>query len=397
MNNKEVKDLLIINLVCIIVVLTISVLLSNFIYNKYKEEIITNNSYIVGNLISKHPELENDIISSIVLNENYDLGYKTLEKYGLTNLDTFDYDTSIKNVILKTNLTIVIVGLISLFIVNMLFIKKCYKKINKIDKYMTNILNDDYSLNINEYCEGDISNLKNNVYKVTTKLKEQSELLEKEKKYLEELLEDISHQIKTPLTGMYMINDILENENEEKVKKDFLLRNKKQIERIEWLISSLLKLSRLDSGTIKLKPEKIKISSLISKSIEPIKALIELKKVDVKLNIRNTDVVVDVNWTSEALLNIIKNALEHTKDEILIESTTNPIYTEIRIIDNGNGISKEDLPHVFERFYKGNHNKDSIGIGLNMSKKIIEMQNGTLEVEVTDKTIFIIKLLKKSL
>lgn len=397
MNNKEVKDLLILNLLCIIVFIIIAFVSGNFLYKEYKQEQIENNSYIVGNLISKYPELESEIISSIVLNENHDIGYETLEKYGLTNLDTMSYNENIKNVIVKNNLTLVILGLISLFIINILFVRNCYKKINKIDKYMNNILNDDYSLNINEYCEGDISNLKNDVYKVTIKLKEQSEMLQKEKQYLEELLEDISHQIKTPLTSMYMINDILETEKDENIKKDFLTKNKNQIERIKWLISSLLKLSRLDSGTIKLKSEKIKVSSLISKAIEPIKVLIELKKINVKLNIKNTDVIVDVNWTSEALLNIIKNACEHTKDEIIIESTTNPIFTEIRITDNGKGIDKNDLPHIFERFYKGSHNKDSIGIGLNMSKKIIEMQNGTIEVEVTDKTTFIIKLFKNFL
>ena len=274
-----------------------------------------------------------------------------------------------------------------------------YQRIKKIDQYMNNILNDDYSLDIKEYCEGDISNLKNDVYKMTVKLKEQSELLLKDKKYLEETLEDISHQIKTPLTSMYMINDILGNEKNEKIRKEFLIKNKNQIERIEWLVISLLKMSRLDSGTVKLKKEKIKVKDLINKAIEPIKVSLDLKAIDLELNLSNDIVLVDVNWTKEAILNIIKNACEHTKDKIIITSKNNPLYTEIKITDNGKGIAKKDLKHIFERFYKGSDSKDSIGIGLNMSKKIINLENGIIEVETKENlgSTFIIKLYKNNL
>jgi len=390
MKSKEVKDLIIINLVWIIAFIIISFVCSDVLYKEYNKELITNNSNIVGNLINKYPELENDIIASLDSNENYEIGYNTLEKYGLTN------DVSkLKTSIVKTNLGLVITGLISLFVINNLFVRKCYNKTDKINEYMKKVLTGDYLINANEYCESDISNLKDSASKMAIMLKEQSDMLQKEKQYLSELLEDIAHQIKTPLSGMYMMNDILENDNEEQIKKDFIKRNKKQINRIEWLISSLLKLSQLDSGNVILKREKIKISSLISKSIEPLKDVIKTNNINVKLNIRNVDVEVDSKWTSEAILNIIKNACEHTKNEIIIESTTNPMYTEIKIIDNGNGVNKEDLPYIFERFYKGS-NKDSIGIGLNMSKKIFEMQHGTVDVEVTDKTAFIIKLYRSN-
>ncbi len=393
MNNKEIKDLLIINLICTILIIILSFFVSNNLYKMYERQHTEDLANMVDAIVSKYPDAESDIISRISIKRNPVKGYELLEKYGYTYIG----NTEMKTAITKSNLTTVIIGLVIMLIINVLFIKNCYRKINKIDKYMNKVLNGDYSLDIMEYCEGDISNLKNDIYKVTVKLKEQSEMLQQEKKYLEELLEDISHQIKTPLTSMSMINDILEEETKDKVKKDFLSKNKNQIERIKWLISSLLKLSRLDSGTIKLKQEKIKVSSLITKAIEPLQVMIELKKIKVNLNIRNVDVLVDVNWTSEAILNIVKNACEHTKDEIIIESTTNPIFTEIRISDNGKGISKEDLPHIFERFYKGSHNKDSIGIGLNMSKKIIEMQNGTIEVDTSNMTTFIIKLFRYNL
>lgn len=390
--NKEIKKLILVEILFLIITIILSFNITNTINNNYKKEIIVNNSYIVGGLISKYPELESDIISSIVLKENYELGNSTLEKYQLDNIASISYnDYSILNFI--------IVVYFVLLIINFIFISNMYKKIKKIDQYMNNILNDDYSINIKEYCEGDISNLKSDVHKMTVKLKEQSELLTKDKKYLEETLEDISHQIKTPLTSMYMINDILSNEKDDKVRKEFLNKNKNQIERIEWLVISLLKMSRLDSGIVKLKKEKIKVKDLVNKAIEPIKVALDLKSINLELDLSDDFVLVDINWTSEALLNIIKNACEHTKDKIVITSKTNPIYTEIKIIDNGKGISKKDLKHIFERFYKGSDNKDSIGIGLNMSKKIINLEQGIIEVETKENvgSTFIVKLYKNDL
>ena len=391
--NKEIKKLILVKLLFLVITIVACFMIGNIINNNYKKEIINNNSYIVGSLINKHPELEDDIISSIILKENYELGNSILEKYQLNDVTNINYSNNYLILIF-----VVIIYLV-LLTINFVFIYNMYQRIKKIDQYMNNILNDDYSLDIKEYCEGDISNLKNDVYKMTVKLKEQSELLLKDKKYLEETLEDISHQIKTPLTSMYMINDILGNEKNEKIRKEFLIKNKNQIERIEWLVISLLKMSRLDSGTVKLKKEKIKVKDLINKAIEPIKVSLDLKAIDLELNLSNDIVLVDVNWTKEAILNIIKNACEHTKDKIIITSKNNPLYTEIKITDNGKGIAKKDLKHIFERFYKGSDSKDSIGIGLNMSKKIINLENGIIEVETKENlgSTFIIKLYKNNL
>ena len=383
------KKYFIVNFIAILIIALFYFLISNVINNSYKQKIIDNESYLIGNLLNKYPNLKEDIISSYLIKDNYEIGNNLINEYNLI---------TIKN----NNIIILIYCLISallLFIINFIYIKSIYKKIAKIDKYMNNILNDDYSINIKDYCEGDISNLKNDIYKMTIKLKEQSELLIKEKKYLEETLQDISHQIKTPLTSMYMINDILTNEKDENIKKEFLIKNKNQIERIEWLVTSLLKLSRLESGTVKLKKEKINLKELVDKSIEPINVLLELRNIKLTKNIIDVNLVVDINWTVEALLNVIKNACEHTVDKIEIVGSTNPLYTEIKIIDNGIGISKKDIKHIFERFYKGNHNKESIGIGLNMSKKIINLQNGLIEVESKEGvgSTFIIKLYKNNL
>ena len=168
------KKYFIVNFIAILIIALFYFLISNVINNSYKQKIIDNESYLIGNLLNKYPNLKEDIISSYLIKDNYEIGNNLINEYNLI---------TIKN----NNIIILIYCLIStllLFIINFIYIKSIYKKIAKIDKYMNNILNDDYSINIKDYCEGDISNLKNDIYKMTIKLKEQSELLIKEKKYL---------------------------------------------------------------------------------------------------------------------------------------------------------------------------------------------------------------------
>lgn len=275
------------------------------------------------------------------------------------------------------------------------------KKIKNLSTYMNNILNNNYSLDIRDYEEGNLSNLKNDIYKMTLKLKEQSDLSQKEKKYLEEVLSDISHQLKTPLTSMYVINDVLLSDKkiDDSKKQEFLIKNRKELERIEWLVTSLLKMSRLDSGSEKIIPKETKLDDLIRKTVTPLEIPIELKNQHLILDYdKNIKLNIDLNWTTEALINILKNAHEHTKENgtIQIKVKDTVIYTEIEIIDTGEGISTTDLPHIFERFYKGKTNKESIGIGLNMAKKIINLEKGDIKViSNSNGTTFNIKFYKQ--
>ena len=398
--NKEVKKILFLNLIYFFIIIIIGLILSLYSFNLYKKNLIRNNSVLVGNILKNHPELEEEVINELVLNsDTYDYGAEILNKYGLDDPKYFDYlkvNNELKQNIILTNILFIIILFMLVSITYLIFIKNQYRKINKIDKYMNKILNNDYSLDIRDYVEGDISTLKNDVYKMTIKLKEQTELSIKDKKYLEETLADISHQIKTPLTSMYVINDILsDNDLDKKSQIEFLNKNRNQLERIEWLVTTLLKISRLDSGMVTLKRDNINIEDLINKTIEPIKIMAELKNISIETNIETTNFYLDFNWTLEALTNILKNACEHTNNNgsIKIEVNENPLYLNIKIIDNGVGISESDKKHIFDRFYKGKTNKDSIGIGLNMAKKIINLQNGISKIN--EGTTFDIKFYKK--
>lgn len=390
MKNKNLNKVILIEVIILLITIIISIFVSLNIYKKTTKIVDQNNGNIIGTILEREPNLEESLINDLILNKSNSKGNELIEKYFL-----YYEDNELKAYIIKNvSITTLISGIIMLFI-NYLLFKNNYKKINQIDEYMNRVLNDDYSIDIKDYKEDYISLLKNDIYKMTIKLKEQSSLLEKEKKYLEELLEDISHQIKTPLTSMYMINDILLKEEDLLKRKQFLYKNEQQLNRIEWLIQSLLKISRLDSGTIKLKFERVNSHILIEKAIKPIEELIKNKNIKVSYDIENIFLYVDLNWMSEAILNILKNACEHTRDEINIKVSDNPIFTLISITDNGDGISKKDLPHIFERFYKSNAKSDSIGIGLNMSFKIVTLQNGIIDVQTGgNKTTFIIKLFK---
>ncbi|MEN2775638.1 HAMP domain-containing sensor histidine kinase [Acetivibrio clariflavus] len=283
----------------------------------------------------------------------------------------------------------------------LLFTAWRYREIAKLSSYIRKISSGDYSLDLRDNREGELSVLKNDIYKVTLKLAEQSSLLQQDKVQLTNAIADISHQLKTPLTSMMVMTDLLKDAKlDEEKRTEFTNSISRQLERIEWLISSLLKVSKIDAGTVRFKQEVISVISLVKKALEPVLIPMDIK--EHTLTIEGEETVTcrcDLNWTAEALTNILKNCVEHTPQggRIVIAFQENPLYTEIRIRDDGSGIAKEDLPNIFKRFYKGkNSSDDSVGIGLNLSYSIITAQMGDIEVKSKEGegTDFIVKFYK---
>ena len=395
---KQNKKYIILSIMVFVIIMTTNIIISLNIYDNYNKKETNDKYLVIGNIINSNND-KDKLILGYLHNQNIDIG-----KNYLNDNITLNINNQIYNHNLKRNLIIYSVSSIficyTLFMLLIILYKKSQdRKINEISNYMNSVLNGNYSLDIRSYEEGRLSILKNDIYKITVKLKEQTDMAINEKNNLEMILSDISHQIKTPLTSMYVINDLLKSDKLSKKEKiEFLNKNESQLERIEWLVTSLLKLSRLDNGFVKLKKEKVEVAKLIDNCLNPLLIPIELKNQNVVKQIDNFEIDIDFNWFSEAIINILKNAHEHTNafGTIKVEASDNSMYSSIIISDNGTGISKQDLPHIFERFYKGDNQKESIGIGLNMAKKIIDLSGGEINVLSTPSvgTTFIIKIYK---
>lgn len=260
------------------------------------------------------------------------------------------------------------------------------RKIKSYTEYLNRIQNGEYSLPIEENEEGELSILQNEVYKVTKRLMEQAELLEEKTIFLSNSLSNISHQLKTPVTALLMMADLLQQPDLPEEKRIQFTQNiTLGLERMEWLVQGLLTLAKLDSGSIAMKEEMVQVPELIRESIRHLQMLAEEKKVIIQIE-GNAEVTYtgDFSWSVEALSNIIKNCLEHTGagGTVQISFGVNQLYTIIRIQDNGEGIAQEELHHIFQRFYKGkNASSNSVGIGLALAKEIITRQKGVISVE----------------
>lgn len=301
----------------------------------------------------------------------------------------------------RTALYVALVSLLFMVII-FYFTKWRYNELDKLSSYLRQIAGGDYHLDVRDNVEGELSILKNEIYKVTKMLAEQGEQLNKDKEKLTDAISDISHQIKTPLTSMTIMVDLLRDKNLEEEKRIMFTRNLQvQLERMEWLVSSLLKLSKIDAGTVTFKKEKVRVQELVDHAIKPLLIPMDIKMQ--RVNVEGDEKVSflgDFNWTAEAIINVLKNCVEHTRKggEISISYAENALFTEITIEDNGIGIPKEDLPYIFKRFYKGKTaSDDSVGIGLAMAHTIITSQQGDITVhsEQNKGTTFTIKFYKQ--
>lgn len=261
---------------------------------------------------------------------------------------------------------------------------KRYRRIASLAADVNHVLHDNSPIDFDNYSEGELSILHSEIYKMTVRLREQQQKLINDKKYLADSLADISHQIRTPLTSINLLVERLSATGlSDECRHRLTNELYELLSRIDWLITSLLKISKLDAGTVSFNKETVSLETLINQSCSPLLIPIELRGQELILRAEG-DFYGDPAWTSEAVGNIVKNCMEHTPDggKIEIEAAENALYSEIIIKDNGTGISPEDLPRIFERFYKGKDSDGkSFGIGLALSRMIIAGQKGTVKAE----------------
>lgn len=345
------------------------------------------------------------VVFVILFLEQKNVSEQVLIKYNVLNLDESLALEEINNQLfsylyIATGTIFVILFLVIAYF--LFALNRNEKEIKNMRVYIDEIAKTDYKIDIENMSESEMSNLKNEIYKIVLELKEKSENLAKDREKLSNYLSDISHQIRTPLMAISsMVDAIIANEDklDENTRK-FIYEISRQLDQINWLVDNLLKMAQLDTKTVDFNKEDTNIRNLIEKIEKNMSIFLELKNQKLAINIdENIHALIDSKWMTEAIENIINNCIEHSAEnsKIQISAIQNPLFVQIEIKDNGSGISEEDLPRIFDKFYKGKGaSNNSFGIGLSLAKSIIESQNGEIEVEseVSKGSTFRIKLYK---
>lgn len=397
MKNKTIKKYILSLIILLIFNVSLIFILNRYEYKMYAKNYNNKINTIISNIKNKYPDIEeSDIIE--IINSEQD-SEDILSKYGI---DSITKNDKVNNKIRIISLIIIITFDSLIILIFYLYDKNKSKKIKEITKMISKINNRQFDININDFNEGELSILKNEISKTTIMLRQVADNSINDKLNLKDSLGDISHQLKTPLTSItIMIDNILDNPDmDEKTRKKFLINIKREILNINFLVMSLLKLSKFDANVVKFNKESVYLKDIINESIKNVSMIKELKNITIKVSgDDNIKLLCDFKWQIESITNILKNSIEHTSEygTVEVNYSENKLYTRILIKDNGKGIDSDDLPHIFDRFYKGkNGSNDSFGIGLSLSKTIIEKEGGSITVKSTPNigTIFTIKYLK---
>lgn len=397
MKNKTIKKYILSLIILLIFNVSLIFILNRYEYKMYTKNYNDKINSIISNIKNKYPNIEESDIIEII--NNKEDSEDILSKYGI---DSITKNDKANNKIKIISLIIIITFDSLIILIFYLYDKNKSKKIKEITKMISKINNRQFDIDINDFNEGELSILKNEISKTTTMLRQVADNSVKDKLNLKDSLGDISHQLKTPLTSItIMIDNILDNPDmNEKTRKKFLINIKREILNINFLVMSLLKLSKFDANVVKFNKKSVYLKDIIIESIKNVSMIKELKNITIKVSgDDNIKLLCDFKWQVESITNILKNSIEHTSEygTVEVNYSENKLYTRILIKDNGKGIDSDDLPHIFDRFYKGeNGSDDSFGIGLSLSKTIIEKEGGSITVKSTPNigTIFTIKYLK---
>ena len=400
-NNVYLRKYLMKSLCAIMFFIILLCLVNKVEYNKYKYNTNQKINGIVAKIQEKYPEIGKEEIIEILNSNNKD---NLFNEYGY-DINKDSYINQNNEVYIKFNILKIFILLLSFMILIYLFVRYYFKRDNEIEKIikcLEKINQKNYEIDINDVSEDKLSILKHEIYKTTVMLKENTEKANQDKINLKNSLEDISHQLKTPLTSsIIMLDNIIDDlENDIEIKPEFIKKVKKDISKISFLIQSILKLSMFESNTITFIRKEIPVKKIINSSIENIENLCDLKNIKIVVKDRSKNkIYCDYRWQVEALTNILKNAVDYSFNDsiIIVEVDKNNTYTQIKIKDFGKGMSEDETLNIFKRFYKGKKSSsDSNGIGLSLAKAIIEKDNGRVIVNSLkgEGTTFSIKYFK---
>lgn len=417
-NKQAVKSLLLTGVVLVVGVVVYMSWIGWYTH-KYKNIENTYIRCIMENVISQYPDFDMEEVA-IILNKSYselessttsEEFYSILRKNGITDNTFYIKDMSdIRNVNIIVSTLIIGVMSVLFIICFYIYLRRRKNAIVQLQDYMDKISRGNYELEINDNSEDELSSLKNSLYKIMVYMKEQADSARIKKVMLAQSVSDISHQLKTPLTSTQILLDNL-NDNpdmEYATRKKFIYEALNQVNGMSWMIVTMLKLSRIDAGVVEFNNETISINKIIEEAVGNLEVIAEIKNVNIekyidnynenKLNKSDISINGDYNWNREALQNIIKNAIEHSrhKGTVKINITDNDVYTAVYITNRGDKLSDQRQKQIFERYYsEAKYEDNSMGIGLPLAKAVIEKQGGYISVESDDEeTVFIVKYIK---
>lgn len=407
--NEEVKGIIIKFFIIQVAALLGWYTLLNISISGLNKKYISSNKVICARILKGHPEEKDQIIkiftqgpSSREIIESKDV----LSDYGYTyELDAYKNPIikEFQNKILFIGVLFFSVVILILFFAAFSTLKGMFKKVKEVYKASEALVEGDFDVDFPENGEGDFYVLGHEFNMMAKRLKESLFNLKDDKIQLKNIISDISHQLKTPLAALVMYNDIMlgEAEMEWKDRRNFIEKSLEQLNRMQWLVINLLKMARLEAGAVEFNIKSESLLYTVQSALKPLMYKAEEKKQNLVLNVdKAIKFKHDAQWMAEAISNIVKNSIEHTDEGGTIEITSEetPLSIQISIKDNGEGISEQNINKIFQRFYKGENstNPESIGIGLALSKKIIESQGGSIVVssEVGIGTEFNITFLK---
>mgnify|MGYP001029709878 FL=1 len=404
--NEEIKKLIVSLGLFLAAVLILGNMGIGLFRNQTRREYTALAAGILENIRQSYPQIsEEDLIRLLETPESTAEGRQLLARYGIfEEYGSRTFGGQEKRLLyFQIGLNLFLITALALGIFRIVYyLRGRQSRIEELQCYLEQLSRGNYRLELEENRDDELSGLRNEIYRITVQLRESAALEKYRRKALSASVADISHQLKTPMTSMtILLDNLVENEDMDEITRQrFLSEIRRQLTGMSWLIATMLKLSRLEAGAVELERIPLQAHTLVEKCFDKLQTTAEWREVHLEAELQpGASLTVDENWTAEALCNIVKNAIEHSAagGNVQVLTRENEVYTEIRVTDDGVGISREEREKLFQRFYRGKcADRDSIGIGLALAKEVVEQQHGQIQVESQEGkgTIFSLKFMK---
>lgn len=404
--NEELKKLILMLAVFLVAIILLANISLGAFRNQMRREYTVLAAGILENVRREYPQVDEERLFQLLKTpEPTEEGEALLARYGIFSeygsrtLDS--QEERLWHFQAGMNLFLILTLFLGILTI-VAYLQRRQRRIEELQHYMEKLSRGNYRLELEENADDELSGLRNEVYRLTVRLREFAALEKRRRQALADSVANISHQLKTPMTSMtILLDNLTENEEMDRITRHrFLSEVRRQLTGMSWLIATLLKLSRLEAGVVELQREYVEAGQLVEACAARLQTAAEWKEVCLEVRLQpGVSLKVDENWTVEALCNIVKNAIEHSPagSSVQIAVSENEVYTEIRVEDSGTGISGEEREKLFQRFYRGsNAAEDSIGIGLALAKEVVEQQHGHIQVESREGegTVFSLKFMK---